>query len=174
VIPLLTFVGSVAASIGFAATVFHPISKRNAPQDGPRFQIVDLFSLVVLWQYGLITAMTLRGGSLRDSDHLFLSGLLVLVLTALWFGLATTLSDRGVRNALKRWMVTCVAAPAGIAATIVLLPSMMMTVLGMSRTESQIDARQTATVVAGCIAAGIVSRAVLGWATRTRDLPAER
>jgi hypothetical protein len=163
-IPLVAFFIGIAATIAFAAIVFSPIVERRPRTQEQRFQIADLFSLIVLWQYVLLANMVLRDGSLRESHYTAFGGLLVLVLSALWYGLATTLSHRGVQSAIRRGAVICLGAPVGVIATIVLLPTVMMLLLGLLRSNGRKDVGESATVLVGCVGAGMASRAVFDWA----------
>lgn len=162
---LTSVIVSIGATLLFAWLVFKPITHQPTGESGPRFQLADLFSLIVLWQYGLFLATTLQ----REGDgsgRLVVGGVLILVLTTLWFGLATSLSERNVRSGWRRGVVICIGAPLGIAGTICLLPSVMFSIVQLWNPRVSPEKKEWEWVLLACLGAGVVARLSLSWAMR--------
>jgi hypothetical protein len=156
-------------TIAFAAYIFAPITGPSLA--GPaKFHLSDVFSLVVLWQYPLALMQLLRKvnplAGPPSMGAYVLGGILLMVITALWLGLVTTLSRRGVHSSAKRFIVIALATPLSIAATLVLFPTATGAIVTALRPRQDWDA-WPAGVAIGCIATGILCRLATVWALRT-------
>jgi hypothetical protein len=162
---LTSVIVSVGATLLFAWLVFKPITHQRTGESGPRFQLADLFSLIVLWQYGLFLATSIDGNEGDSSGRLVVGGAFILVLTALWLGLCTSLSERNVRSALRRGVVICIGVPLGIVGTIYLLPSVMFSIVRLWNPNAGAEVAW-GWVLLACLGAGVVARLSLNWAMR--------
>jgi hypothetical protein len=166
---VLTLGGTALFTIGFAAYVFAPIAGPSLAEP-TKFHLSDIFSLVALWQYPLVLAQLLRRmnplAASPPAGAYVLGGILFMVITALWLGLVTTLSRRGVHNSVKRFIVIAIATPLAIAATLILFPTVTGAVVTAIKPNREWDA-WPAGVAAGCIAIGLLCRLITVWALKT-------
>lgn len=159
---------ALPATIAFVAAVFRPILVACAFGETRRIQLVDLFSLVALWQYALAFVMLMHHMHYeRDQDGsiAFFAGPFFLVLmTGLWFGLVSTMSRLGVQRASKRFVAVGLAVPVGIVATLVFFVSTILVFVAWSNREAEI--KYLATIWVLTTTTGVLCRAGLQWATR--------
>jgi hypothetical protein len=165
----------LTAMCAFAVFIFRPILTRESPRGDGRFQLVDVFSLFVLWTYPLalvqaINAINRTAPLLRDRSGEYVAlGLFEVAVTAIWMRLLRTLSQRGVSSALRRFMVIAIAVPLGIAATIGFTASLTATWMAV---EDGDDLGQPLTVMALGLGGGAASHLIMRWAMLRRNLPA--
>ena len=122
----VAFFASIAAAFATAAWIFKPIVERTLESPRRRLQVADLFALVVLWQYALAFDFVMHRQDDGDQSHLLFAVLLAVVLTALWYGVAGTLSNRGVNSAVCRLICLCVGVPLGLASALLVVPVSLM------------------------------------------------
>jgi hypothetical protein len=156
----------------FAAFIFAPILTKQLPQDGNRFQLVDIFSLVVLWTYPLALAQAIHKIESVQRDfqapEYVALGLFEVVVTAVWIGLAGTLSYKGVNGGLPRFLVIAIGTPLGILATIGLAASTTAT---WAAVEDGDDLGLPVAVMASSLVGGAVSHVAMRWAISRRRPP---
>jgi len=160
-------------TVAFTVFIFAPILTRKPPQGDGRFQLVDIFSLVVLWQYPLVLAQAIKKTLLVQRDfgpfEFVVLGLFEVMVTAVWIGLVRTLSQKGVSGALPRFIVIAIGMPLGILATISVSASMTVT---WAAVEDGDDLVVPVTVLASSLLGGIASHMAMRWAMSRRRLPA--
>jgi hypothetical protein len=157
-------------TIAFAALVFAPVVTRQPSDHGKRFQLVDTFSLVVLWQYPLALAQAINHLSAQQGDRsheYVILGIFEVVVTAVWIGLARTLSEQGIHAAIPRFVAIAIGVPLGIVATMC---------VGISSTASAVaiasddNVAAPATALELSLAGGAVSHLTLRWAMSHKTL----
>lgn len=159
------------ATMGFTAGVFRPILVARNPDERRRIQLVDLFSLVALWQYALaFVIFTRHANGFDDDSPNYVAGFFLLILmTGIWLGLVSTMSRLAVQGASKRFVAVGLAVPMGIVATLVFFASTIAVLLLLLNHEEEL--RYFAMIWIGATMAGIMCRAGLNWATRPDPAP---
>ncbi len=158
---------AAVATIGFVSYVFRPIVAAGSVGAARRFQLVDFFSLVALWQYalGFVLFMRETGHIMADySRHVILIPVFLVVMTAVWLGLVSTMSRLGVHRASKRFVAVGLAAPVAIGASIMFFISACAVLFSFA--ERIHERAFFASVWCMATFIGLLCREGLRWATR--------
>jgi hypothetical protein len=155
-----------AATVVFALWVFRPVRGARVAGEKRRFQLVDFFSLVVIWQYALLFVLLVTRGSFDNYNFWSVVRFveLLTLMTGIWLGLVSRMSRLGVQRASKRFVAVALVMPVGIVAAFVFFwsASAMLYSLVTPRT----DLKYSAMAGAAATLAGVACRASLQWATR--------
>lgn len=159
------FFVSLAMALVTAAWIFKPIVERTRQTSSHSLRVADLFALVVLWQYALALDLVLHWKDNSDPSHIVFAVLLAVVLTGLWYGLAGTLSARGVFAVVRRLICLGVGVPLGLASTLLIPPVSLMLYAAIFEPNSR-DSDFEGVYAAGTLVFAIaMSRCILSWSS---------